>query len=250
MKEVFDRLPGVAARAGWLAVVFCGLAATWTWAQTEPGKTEPKHEPESYASIRLVNMIQMREANEVQTDLRNMLPKARIYYVGSQNTLTVEGTAEDLDLARKMVADLDLPRKNYRITFTLADVEGGKRTVDRSYSMVLWGSERSMLKQGQRVPITTVADKKDSGTAVQVQYVDIGTNLQASLEGRRLWVKVEETAVDAQAATAAVQDPVVKQTVLEASTNLQPGAPVVVGSLAVPGSSMHQEVTVQMEAME
>jgi type II secretory pathway component GspD/PulD (secretin) len=238
--------------AGLLAVTLCGALAAPALAQTptEPAKPEIKPEPEHYVTIRLVNMIQQHEANDVVTDLRNVLPKSRIYYVAAQNTLSVKGSAEDLELARKIVAELDQPPKSYRVSFTLSEVEAGKRLTSRKFSLALYGGERSVLKQGQRVPIVTGADKKDSDTGVQVQYVDIGLSLQANIDGKRLSTKVEESAIVAGSGLVPNHDPSIDQTVLEGSSTLKLGVPVVLGTLDVPGSAHRQEVEVLVEAIE
>jgi type II secretory pathway component GspD/PulD (secretin) len=238
--------------AGLVAVTLCGALAATAFAQSssDPCKTEGKRDPDSYATIRLVNMTQQRDANEVQTDLRNMLPCARIYYVPSQNALSLSASAANMEEARKIVVELDQPRKSYRVTFTLVQVEAGKRMGARKFSLVLWANERTTLKQGQRIPITTGADKKESVTAVQVQYVDVGLNLQASIEGNRLSTKVEESAVVPSAAAANPEEPSIAQTVLEGSSLLKIGSPLVIGSLELPGSTHRQDVEVLVEAID
>jgi type II secretory pathway component GspD/PulD (secretin) len=238
--------------AGLVAVLLGFGAAASVFAQSsgDPCKADNKHDTDSYATIRLVNMTQPREAMEITTGLRNMLPCAKVYYVAPQNAITVSASAQTLELARKLVAELDQPIKSYRVTFTLTEVEAGKRLAGRKFSMVLSVGERSTLKLGQRVPIVVGADKKDSSTGVQVQYVDIGLNLQANIEGKRITSKVEESSLVNSATAVSAQDPTIAQTVLEGSSPVKLGVPVVIGSLEVSGSSRRQEVEVLVEATD
>ena len=219
-------------------------------AQSKSDSCKDNHEPEAYANIRLVNATQQHESLDIQTDLRNMLPCARIYYVSSLNTISIQASQSLIEQARKIVAELDQPHKSYRITLTLAEVENGKHSSARKYSMVLWAGERSTLKLGQRVAIAVAADTKDkeADTKVQVQYMDVGLNFQATIEGKRLMTKVEELSI-ANSATP-LQTPNIAQTVLENSSALKLGTPVTLGSLDLPGSVHRMEVEALVEAIE
>ena len=61
--------------------------------------------------------------------------------------------------------------------------------------------------------------------------------------------KVEESGLVEDRSIAGVQDPMVRQTILEGSTLLQPGKPVALGSLDIPGSTRHLDVEVLLEPM-
>lgn len=227
--------------------LLCGALAVTAAAQSNQSTIDPckNHDTDSYATLRLTNMTQTREIMSVVTALRNMLPCARIYFADQQSAISLTASAANMELARKIVAELDQPGKSYRVTFTLTELENGKRVAGRRFTMMVWGTERTTLRQGQRVPVTTASDKKDSDTAVQVQYVDIGLNLQATIDGRRLSTKVEESAVVPGA--GAGQNPTIAQTVLEGSSGFQPGVAVVIGTLEEPGSTRRQEVEVTVE---
>ena len=122
---------------------------------TVPCAPEVRHEPDTYATIRLTNMTEQKEANDLQTDLRNILPRTRVYHMAAQSAISLSGTAADLELARKIIADLDQPRKVYRLTFSLVEMENGKRTAApaRSYLLVTPSGERTSVKLGNRVPL-------------------------------------------------------------------------------------------------
>jgi type II secretory pathway component GspD/PulD (secretin) len=223
--------------------------------QPDTKPVEQKPDLGSYQTIYLTNVTEQREVNDIVTDLRNMLPRTRIYSVESENAISMRGTPEDIQLAQKMVSELDKPHQAYRLTYTIADVENGKRVGAQSFALVAVVSEgKTILKQGSKVPIITgVMDKDTSAQNSQVQYEDVGLTIEASLEayadGVRLRTKVNQSSVASDRAGISVADPVIRQTVLEATSDLQPGKSAVLGSLDVPGSTHHQEVEVVSELL-
>lgn len=227
-----------------LCVVFmpCLLSA-----QDDPGKAEARHEPMSYASIRLVNRTQSRDVNELQNTLRNMLPRARVDSVSAQSSISLLATAADLELARKMVAELDQPRKSYRATFTLTEVEAGKRGAVQRYAVAVLANERGELKQGQRIPIATAtAAKGDETPAVQVQYQDVGLRFEVLIDGATLRTTVEQSASLAPNSL----HPAISLSLLEASSKLKLNVPIQLGAMAEPGTARHLEVELLVEPVE
>lgn len=247
-----------------LALALFAPAST-AMAQTEDSKpSQSKPEAETYQTFYLNNITQQNELNEIQNDLRNMLSHAKIYSVAMQNIISVKGTPEDLQLAQKIITDLDRTKKIYRLTFTITDVDGGKHAGTQTFALIAASGERSLFKQGSRVPIVTGSyDTANAGPETQVQYQDIGMLIEAtvtgSAEGLMLRSKVEQSslAVDllaqfAQSAQSAgsLRDPVVRQSVLDGVTALTPGKPVVLGSLDAPGTTRKQEIEVVAEQVK
>ena len=104
------------------------LAMVW-WAMNANAQTQAadsKSSPEIYETIYLTNLTQQNDANELLTDLRNMLPNAKTYYVQSQSAISIRASAEDIALARKMLSELDKPKKIYRLTYTMTEKDSGK----------------------------------------------------------------------------------------------------------------------------
>jgi hypothetical protein len=87
--------------------------------------------PSTYKTFYLNNVIRQQDANEIVTDLRNILPTPKIYYVPSQNALSIRGSADDIALAQKILGDLDHPHKAYRLTYTLTETGSGQPDGDR-----------------------------------------------------------------------------------------------------------------------
>src|SRR5271170_281055 len=231
------------------------LFAQSAGAQTQDAAAKPTEEKagaETYQTLYLSSLAEQRDANDIQTDLRNMLPKAKLYYVASQNAISMRGTPEDIQLAQKILSDIDRTRKTYRLTYTIRETDGGRQTGTQQFALVVASGGRTIFKQGNKVPIVTGAFNEGTSSAnSQVQYLDVGLNIDATLDaysdGLRLHTKVEQSSVADEKSGMGAQDPVVRQTTLEGVSTLIQGKPVVLGSLDVPGSARRQEIEVVSE---
>ncbi|MDR3724702.1 MAG: hypothetical protein P4K83_09480 [Terracidiphilus sp.] len=245
-------------RAGTIVTLLCGWLA-WSAiasAQTAPAApkaNETKHEPETFAAIRLLHMTRQMEANDLQTDLRNMLPMTKIYYAAAQNLITLKGPATDIEEARKLIAELDQPRKVYRLTFSLVDTENGKRTAEpvRSYVLVIPVGERARVNLGERVPLMTAPPAgKDNDALPQIQYVDVGLKIEASVEGSRLSARVEQSKVSGEKSSVGPAAPVFEQTLIDGGFTLTPGKTMSLGAFDAPGTTHRVEVQVTAEVVQ
>jgi type II secretory pathway component GspD/PulD (secretin) len=234
------------------------LVARGAHAQTTSAAAKPddaKASPEIEQTIFLTNLTQKNDLNDVQTDLRNILQHARIYGVVSQNAISIHGTPDDIQLAQKLVTELDRPRKIYRLTYTITDMDGGKRTGAQTFALIAASSERTIFKQGSKVPIVTGSfDTGSSAANTQVQYQDVGLAINFTVEGRAAGValqsKVEQSTLAKDKSGVGPQDPVLHQSVLEGSTALTLGKPLVLGSLDIPGTTRKQEISVVSELVK
>jgi type II secretory pathway component GspD/PulD (secretin) len=196
------------------------------------------------------------DLNEIVTAIRNIgSPYAKIYPVMGQKAVVVRVIPEDLAMIQKMLDELDRPKKVYRLTYTINEMDGGKRIGTQHFAMVLTSGQRTQMKQGSKVPVVTGANNKDSGTMENVvSYLDIGMNFDATLEesanGVSLRTKVEQLSLAEEKSGVGVQDPVIRQTALEGTSFLVPGKPLVLGSVDIPGSTRHLDVEVVMEQVK
>jgi hypothetical protein len=205
---------------------------------------------ETYVLIQLNPMTSQNEANDLQTAMRNVLYRTRIYFDYSQHAMAIVGTEEDVETARRMVAELDKPQVAYRLSYTIAVKDGDRMLETRKYSMTVDNRGRAEMKQGRRVPIAmTTTDAKSSANA-QVQYLDVGLAITAELDGARLRSKVQETKLSGSKSVMGVADPVVEQTELNGNTLLVVGKPLVLGTLDVPNSTRQEVVEVTVEPVE
>lgn len=248
-----------AALAAFFAVAFMMLAPH-AGAQTPTGGSQPCEArpappppaPETVQTIFLSNAFEQNELNDISTDLRNVMPRAKIFPVQSQNAITLRATAEDLAIAQKLVAELDLPRKIYRLTYTITDFEDGKRMASQHYAFLIVSGEKAIFKQGSRVPIVIgTVEKQTTNQSSEIQYEDIGVSIEATVSGSpehlMLRSKIEQSSVGDDKSAVVAPDPVVRQTVLEGFSELTEKKPLDVGSLDVPGTTRHQEIEVVAE---
>jgi hypothetical protein len=210
---------------------------------------DAKAGPEIYQTLYLTNLTQQNDADELVTDLRNMLPKAKTYYVPSQSAISMRGSAEDIALAQKILSDLDKTKKIYRLTYTMTEKDGGKTIGVQHFSIIVASGSRTVAKQGSRIPIVTSPSSENPRT--EITYLDLGQEIDASLDGYldgvRLRTKVVQSSVAEDKSGAGAQDPVIRQTTFEGTSTLVQGKPLVLGSLDVAGSTRHQEVEVVSE---
>ena len=228
-----------------LAAVCSGMSAL-----AQPQAADAKSTPDVYQTLYLSNLTQPSDANDLIGDLRNMLPRSKMIYVPSQGAISFKGSPEDMALAQKILADLDKTKKIYRLTYTMTEKDGGKTIGVQHFSVIVASGSRTDFKQGSRVPIS-VATNAAPGSNAEITYIDIGQEIEASLDGYldgvRLRTKVVQSSVAEDKSGVGTQDPVIRQTTLEGTSTLVQGKPLVLGSLDVPGSTRHQEVEVVSE---
>jgi type II secretory pathway component GspD/PulD (secretin) len=228
-----------------IAAAISMICATSTMAQS------PEKQPETYQTFYLKNATNQNAANDIQTAMRNMIPRAKIYYAATENALSVSGSAEDVAYAQKMLVDLDKPQKVYRVTYTISDGHGAPRHL----ALLVTPGRRTISKQGTRVPIMTGSYKEGGGepSNTQFQYVDIGLSIEAALEGYgdglRLMSKIEETSVSEQKSNVGIQDPVIDQSVLESHSAVGSGKPSMLGSIDMPDGK-HMDIQVAIETAQ
>jgi type II secretory pathway component GspD/PulD (secretin) len=232
----------------------CFTSCAAASAQTADIKAaDAKPSDETYQTLYLTNLTQQNDLNDVQTDLRNMLPKAHLYGMPSQNAISIRATPEDIQIAQKILADLDRSKKLYRLTYTIKETDSGKHTGAQSFTLIVASGGKTTFKQGSRVPVVTGVTG-DPTTGTQVQYMDVGLSIEASadgyVDGLRLRSKVEQTDVAGEKSGVGTQDPIVRQTVLDGTSTLAPGKPLILGSLDVPGTTRKQEIEVVAELVK
>lgn len=150
--------------------------------------------------------------------------------------------------------------QGYRLVWTITDVDNGKTVGTQHYSMMVFTGLQTSMKLGSKIPVATGTyngSNKD-GMETQFQYLDIGLNIRASVfelspgvasSRLRLTSEIEQSsaAVEDERTIAGVREPVVRQAVLEGSSMITVGKPLIIGSLDVPGSTRHLDVEVEVE---
>ena len=238
------------------AAVFALLLAlvATAGAQTQPQENPHEHEQrqESVEFFHLTHATQDNALNDILQALRNVIGvRARVYSDSIQRAIIVRGTAEEIDQARKIVAELDRPIPQYKLTFTITETEDGKLTGTQRYTLLAASGEKVSLKEVHRVPVITGKPGTDSSDpAAQVQYIDVGLTIGATFAGSTLHAQVEKSAVADEKSNVNIQDPLIRLVSLTEGTTVTPGKPAVLGSFDIPNSTRHREVQVLVERME
>lgn len=241
---------------GALTLALALVLATLPTRAQEPGAAG-SHDNETVQTFHLSNVSNAVEGTEIVTTLRNLVtPSAKIYLVSALNTVVVRSTPDQLALVQKLISDLDRPNKTYRLTYTLTEMDNGKRIGTQRYDMIVVAGQRTTLKQGSKIPIATGQYNPGTSTAqMQMTYVDVGMNFDIRLDefdnGVKLNSRVEQSSIaEQQTSSATMQDPVIRQTSLEGTAFLTPGKPMILGSLDIPGSTRHMDVAVVMDPVK
>lgn len=209
----------------------------------------------SVKTFYLSNSVQGSESNEILVALRNILdPGVKIYLVASQNAIVIDAPANQLELATRILHDLDRPKRTYRLTYTLTDVDNGKTVGTQHFSMIVVGGQRTTLKQGSKIPVATGSYSTDhNASQTQFTYLDVGMNFDAALDelanGVRLQSKVEESGAETSNMIAGVSEPVIRQAVLQGTAFLTPGKPVSLGSVDITGTTRRLDIVVVMDVL-
>ncbi|MDE1178670.1 MAG: hypothetical protein PW789_19010 [Edaphobacter sp.] len=226
-----------------------------------PATTVGPHDPSrrmTVASVHtfyLKNATSQQEQNEILTGLRNIVdPTTRLFLSPAQNAIVAGGTDDQVALAQSIIEALDRPRKTYRLTYTLIDFDGMKRVGDQHYSTVAVPGQHVSLKQGNKVPIITGSYLKGEPNMQenQVTYLDVGMDFDVTLDDSadtlRLKTKVSQSSVvEDRTVAAAMQDPILRQSVFEGSAAPMLGKPLTIGSLDIIGTTRRIEIQVLVE---
>ena len=244
-----------------LAIAFAlVLSGPIALSQDAPAPAKPNPDTLPVRTFYLNNAVQQSEVNEIVTALRNALPNNdKTYLVDSQNAIVVRAPSEDLALAQKLLNDLDRPKKNYRLTYTVTELDGSKQIGTEHYAMIMTSGQTATLKLGSKIPVATgsySAGGNGVGIGVQTQftYVDVGMNFDATLTemGNNAMLKssVEQSSVAPETSeVAGAHEPIIRQASLRGETFLTPGKPVALGSMDVPGSTSRLQIEVTMEPL-
>ncbi len=207
----------------------------------------------------LTNATQQMEQNEIVTALRNMLDSCdKVYLVFDQSAIIMNAPTDQIAFAQKLINDLDRPKKNYRLTYTVSEMDGSKQIGAQHFTMILTSGQDTVLKLGSKIPIATGAYSGGGGAAnagmqTSFTYIDVGMNFAATLtemgEYAMLKSDVAQTSAQEKTTIEGVQEPIVRQAEVKGESVLTPGKPVVLGSMDMPGSTSRTDIEVVMQPL-
>ena len=165
--------------------------------------------------------------------------------------------AQTPSAAEKSTTDsLNAAPKGYRVNYTITETDGGRRVGTQHFGFTVNpNSGDSQIKLGSRVPVLTRAYPQDSSAGqADVTYLDVGLRISARLKeysnGEQIWTEVTQSSLAEEQSSLGKNDPVVREATLNTTALLNPGKPVMLGSLDIPGSTRHLEVEVVLEALD
>jgi len=121
----------------------------------------------------------------------------------------------------------------YRVDFSINELQDGKKTNTRHYSMILTSGDRNQVKIGTRVPVST--------PQTPLQYLDVGTNINCRIvdgsgDDLTLEVHADFTNLSGPEEQRSTQ-PIIRQVTLSGTTVTTPGRPVIIGAADDPNSN-------------
>lgn len=208
-------------------------------------------------TFHLKYVTQPADLNEISALLRQMLPQeTKVFVVQAQDAILIRAIPEDLAFAQKIIDDLDRPKKAWRLTYTVTEMDGDKRLGTQHYSMDLVDGQRTDLQEGSRVPIATgsySSGTSNIGVQTQFSYQDVGITFEATLSpegtGARLLSSIEQSGVAEANAGAPTSAVITRHSSLKGSYLLALGKPLVLGTMDIPGSTHRSEIEALIEPL-
>lgn len=224
-----------------------------------PTRAERSDCADTYAqtkTIFLKNITNQNDANEIMVAIRNTADSSmKIYLLPSQNAIVVTSYPEALAKVEALVHTLDRPKKAYRLTYTITELDADKPIGTEHLSMVVVDGQHTSVKEGNKIPIATGsysdANATPNGVQTQFTYLDIGLLFDATVttydNGVLLKTKVEQSSLGAPSTIAGVTEPVVRQTIFDGLSLLTLDKPVMLGSVDVPTTTRRLDIAVALE---
>lgn len=146
----------------------------------------------------------------------------------------------------KQASSQTRPIRPYRLDFSLVELQNGKRTNTRHYSLNLTAGSGDEIKIGTRVPVRSESFTNVNTPVTQFQYLDVGTNIWAFLRqvGDELQLEVRGDVSDLDKTPNNDLGPIVRQMKISGTTLLVTGKPIVIGSMDDPNSDREFQLEV------
>ena len=226
---------------------------------TQPEPCQTQSGPVTTKVFYLVNLGDDQyhsRAQEMERALLSTLCRSdKISLLAQQSAIVVQAPPDQIALAEKLITEFDRPQKTYRLTYTITELDGDKTISTQHYSMVVVAGQHTTMKEGDKIPVATGSYETDKATSqTQFTYLDVGMNFDATVneasDGVQLQSKVEQSSLGQPSTIAGVQEPVVRQTVLQGTSFLSPGKPVMLGSIDIPSSTRHFDIAVVLDQVK
>ena len=142
----------------------------------------------------------------------------------------------------------------YKVDFTIHDSTDTAAKNGRRYSMLINGRNKAVMRVGNRVPAVTGGGGGIGQVNTQFTYLDIGVNIDCTVEerGGKYLMHADmdmSTAIPAEKTGNAVPNPTISQIKIAMDTTLVAGKPTVVASFDDPATSRKFDVDVTLTKM-
>lgn len=138
----------------------------------------------------------------------------------------------------------------YRLTYTLAEMDGTKRVGSHRYEIVLDAGHDvppARLSLGTKVPVET-GELEGNSTSQSISYIDVGLTIEARLQlfanGLELRSHVIQSAVDSQQSLP--KAPVIRQTDFSSAVLVNEGKSLTIGNVDMPGTTHVLQIQVEL----
>ena len=129
----------------------------------------------------------------------------------------------------------------YRVEYVVREIEKGKPSNTRSYVLMARAGrgsspgDRASFRVGSRVPILMASTPKPEGASTQVEYEDVGMNIDCWVkevdQGLSMHTNLEMKSVAGSEVSSTPSTPVIRRFHIEDDTLVIPGKPGIVGSI-------------------
>ncbi len=204
----------------------------------------------------LANITQQNDANEILIALRNVSRPLMPRCTSSTptNAIVIAAPPDQQAVAQKLITELDRPKKSYRLTFTLADSDSGKRVGIQHFSIVVADGQRTVIKQGDKIPVVTGTYEKRrrhrNTDAVPIPRHRPQLRRDPHRLARGTLPQIQGRGNPASASPApspASRSPSSARPSLEGTSEMTPGKPLTLGSLDIEGTTRHIDIEVVAE---
>jgi len=262
----FDRMAGALALAAMLGAAALPAAAQQQNIEKDMQKARTERDAKMMSNpvttFYLKYSSSVLDTQEIMTALHDLMqPDVRFYLDLGNRSISMRGFPDDVTAVGNLIKELDRPRKNYRLAFTVAVMEGSKRLDTQHFSLTPVSGQRMTLSRGTKVPVVTMT-KGTPATATapatppepQTSFVDVGLDFQVTVvdtaDGGELRFRLEQSAIADEKPVPEGQTPTVRTSNLDGVTLLTAGKPLLLGSLDMPGSGARMDVEVTMTVVQ
>jgi hypothetical protein len=138
----------------------------------------------------------------------------------------------------------------YHLDFTLSEVEDGKKTNARTYSMLAQVGTLNKLRVGARVPVVTSSSTMNPSNNFQFQYLDVGMSIDCRPQEQQgllfLGVTLDSSNFTPPPAlsSSAPGQPIIHQMRADVNPLVTPGKPTVIATMDDPSSNRQYRLEV------